>query len=375
MFKRVISKSSPIYIFIAILVILSFSLSIASGQVDSVPEIQQKLSAISEEERQILQDLFILLQEIEAIEFEEEEISNEIEIINKEIDSLEKKISDGTIIYDNMKEDLKQVLRSYQRMGAGSYLKIILESDGLTNLIRRINIIRDVTNNTGKLLENLDESKEELEIEKSKLTEKILSLEEKQNQLSESMKRKLQAKNNMEEYLASMDEERWYYEEYLNNIQLVWNELKVTFANAVNELNQMIEKGDLPPDAMKVSLTISGIKGSIDEITFNEIIAEHTSFSNIDFNFSPEKIKMMLSEENLTLIGTFTIVDGNKLKFEVNEGEFYGMALEFSSIDELFRQGHIVFDLKPMIGSTVIRSIKILDGYIELLAIPSLSNS
>ncbi|TAH59814.1 MAG: hypothetical protein EWM52_10270 [Methanosarcina mazei] len=81
----------------------------------------------------------------------EKELVLETEAIRKEIEDLEKAIAQEELVYEKKKESLKQVLKSYQRMGPGSFLEIILDSDSLSTFLQRMNILRDLARNTEML--------------------------------------------------------------------------------------------------------------------------------------------------------------------------------------------------------------------------------
>jgi len=153
-----------------VFVLTIFTSSISSGEEDSYSKTKEKLTGISEDERGVLQNLFLLVQEIEEMEREENKISKEIYLVKEEIKTMEVMIVGEETAYEKKRDVLKQVLNSYQRKGAGSFLEIILDSDNLTDFLRRVNTLRDLTGDTGELLEQLKESKEKLSIEKEKLS-------------------------------------------------------------------------------------------------------------------------------------------------------------------------------------------------------------
>lgn len=372
MFKTGKIKSFLVYSLAIAFVLMIFYTSMFAEQPEPFLKIQEKLAGISEEERKILQNLFAQVQEIEALERQEAEIAREIKTINRDIESLEVKIEGEEIAYEKKREDLKLVLKSYQRKGPGSYLEIILDSDSLTTFLRRVNILRDLTRNTGALLELLEESRDKLAAEKAKLTEKLVLVEEKQKQLKESLTKKLQLKEEMEAYLASLKEERVFYQGYLADVQKMWEELKRLFPETAKEFSNIIEEGNLPVDALKISFSFFSIKGSIDEKTFNDIVAGHPKLPEMVFDFSPDRMEMKVPEKNLVLSGKFDILEEHILKFEVKEGNFYGMPLEPEAIEDLFREGDLVLDLKPLLGRNILHSVEIQDGNLELIIKPVL---
>lgn len=361
-----------IFSLIFLLIIIAFSSITVIGQDDNFSGIKQKLTAISDEEKEVLQNLFALVQEIEVMEKEGKKISQEIELLNNEIERAEAEISNKEKEYDNKLDSLEEILISYQRKGPGSYLETILDAENLTMFLRRLNLLRDLTRGLGELLDSIDESKKSLFSERTKLGEKLVLLEDKNKQLRISLDKKSQLKNDMESYLESLQEERQYYEDYLTNIQQMWSKLKPLFADITKSFSSIIEDGNLPEDAIDMSFSIFGIKGTISEETFNSIVAQHPLLPEMTFSFEPDKVTMYLPEENLILLGKFIISENSNLKFQIEEGSFYGMPLESALIDELFEEGYLELNLKPLLGDSSLRSVEIKDGQIELLIIPKL---
>lgn len=350
---------------IALFCILSWAnLVLVQGQ--PFPEIHEKLIGISKEEKEVLENLFVLMQEIEGIEIEEGKLAQDIDKINKEIKDLEVTIVDEEKIYEKNKEGLKQVLKSYQRMGPGSYLEIILNSDNLAMLLRRINTLQDITRNTGQLLKLIESSKDKLLKVKTNLTDKLTLIEEKQEHLGEALSKKIQLKEDIEEYLASLEDEREYYQEYLSNLQQMWNQIGSTLSDAVKELSRIIAEEELPADALKLSFSLFSIKGSIEEKTFNDIVKKYSKLPDMIFSFSSEKMVLELPDNNLILKGKLVVSGENTLEFKVEEGSFYGMPLENWAIEELFQENKLVLNLKPLLEGNKLRSVEIKQGYIEL---------
>lgn len=364
-------KSGKLDIFLAFGLTIAFVLAIfcgniVNGQADPFDIIEEKLNGISEEEKGILQDLFALAQEIESMERTEKELGQEIEAINGEINSLEAAIEVEAAAYAKKQEGLKQVLKSYQRLGPGSYLEILLDSDSLTTFLRRLNTLRDLTRDTGELLEQLEANGEKLSVQKSKLSEKLKLVEQKKQQSKAALDKKLKLKENEESYLAALKGEREFYQEYLSDIQQMWGELKPIFRQAASEFSDIIEEGNLPQDALKVTFSFFNAEGTIDEIVFNEVISEQSDLPKMIFDFQPGKIEISLPEQKLVLTGSFAALEGHILKFQAEEGSFYGMPLEPGSIEELFKEGDLSVDIKPLLGRNTLQAVKSQEGYIEL---------
>lgn len=364
-----IDKIKPLVIssLAMVLILVLFSTSATAGQTDPFSEIKDKLSGISEEEKEVLQNLFTLAQEIELMETEEKKLAQEITAINKEIKGLEATIAEGELAYDKKQESLKQVLKSYQRMGPGSYLEIVLDSDSLSTFLQRVNLLRDLTRNTGELLDQLEARGGELLKGKAKLSEKLALVEDKQKRSIEALAKKVELKRSKEEYLSSLKGEREQYQKQLADIQQMWNELKPLFSDAAKEFSRIIEKDSLPFDAIRITFSIFEIRGAIDDKIINKVVSEQSSLPNMVFAFHPGKVEISLPEKYLVLSGTFVILDGHNLKFQAQKGSFYGMELSPGSLEELFSEGDLVLDIEPLLSGNVIHGLEIKEGYIEFI--------
>ena len=363
--------SSKLKLILALSLVITFTsalfcTSTVVGQAEPPSGIQEKLIGISTEEKKVLQTLFTLSQEITVMAAQEKELALDIDKANQELISIEASIADEEVNYIKKQEALKRVLKIYQKMGPGSYLEIIMGSDSLSTLLRRINTLRDLTRNTGELLETLEVSKDKLTLDRGKLVEKLTLIKEKQEQAKEALANKLKLQKDVETYLTSLKQESKFYEEQLANIKTMLDELKPLLAKAAKEFSSIISDGSLPQDALKMKVSLFNIKGTIDQKTFNDIISKQANLSRMVFKFNTDEIEISIPEKNLVISGAFIIRDENILGFQAQKGSFYGMPLESEYIKELLGEEGIALDFKPLLGKNTLQSIKLLDGYIEL---------
>jgi peptidoglycan hydrolase CwlO-like protein len=336
------------------------------GRVDNPSVIQQKLGAVSEKERKVLQELFKLTQEIEIAEAEEKAIAKELETLHTEISSFDVRIKAEEDSYAKKQEGLKQVMKTYQRMGAGSFLEIIMDSDSLTTFLRRVNILRDFTRKTGELLEQIEESKNKLALEKKNLNEKLLLVEKKQQEASESLAKKLSLKKEQEDYLTSLKGEREFYKHQLLALKEEMNDIKAFLASTTDKFSKIVEAGSFPQETLKIDISFSGIKGIIEDKALNEAIQTQADFPKIVFAIHPEKTEMSFPDKNLRVSGNFIIDDGHILKFIAEEGSILGMTMETEYVKELFSSGEFTMDLEALLQGNTLETIAAKEGYIEL---------
>jgi len=364
-------KSINIFIVLSLvfsIIFLMLSGNIITDAANSVAEMQEKMDAISSEEKEILQSLFAMTKEIEEQEREEKNIVIEIEAANIEIKKITQEIVNIENSYINKRDDLKQVLRSYQRNGPGSYIQIILESKNLTTFLRRLNLLRDLTHNTENILKELDISEKKFALEKVNKVEILAATEKKLLQLREVINKKLLLKEEKEKYFLTLKEEREKYQEYLTNMQQQWEELRPLFANATKEFSRILEAGNLPDDAFDLSFTINGLRATIDEKTINSMLNSYSQarLPKMLFSLHTDKLVVNIPEKNLVLEGIFSIKSDYALMFKPTTGSFYGMALKPGAIEELMLDGDLILDFKPILGNNTLKFIKLNEGSIEL---------
>lgn len=353
-------------IFFLLVAILMLPTNIVFGVEGPFAEIREKMASLSEAEQESLQNLFISTQQIEELEKEAARMARDISIKNEEIEGLKVSIAEEEIAYSQTKEDLKQVLKSYQRMGTGTYLEIILNSDSLAMLLRRVNILRDLTRNTGKLMELLEDTQITLSTEKTNLAEKIRWLEENQQQLQASLTKKQQLREEQENYLASLKDKREYYQKNLADLQQNWDSVKTSIPAIIQELSKIIDEGNIPLEQLKITFNLTTIKGAIDEETFNNIISGNPLLPKIKFSFYPGRVEISMPDKELVLAGHFVIQEAHTIKFQVKEGSFYGIPLDPGAIEDLFLKGDLKFDLKLPMSNYILDSINTTEGSLEL---------
>ena len=355
------------FILSSLAIVFLFSmLFINMANADPFSEVKGKLSGILKEQSQVLQKLFLQVQKIEQAENEANSRARDIEKVRTEIEGLQKLIKSEESEYANKKEDLKQVLTVYQRMGPGSYLEILLKSDSLPDLVRRINILRDLTRDTGGLLDEITNIRKKQLEDHAKLSARLSLMEDRQKALQQVIDKEKQAKEELEHTLASLKEKRGQYQQYLDSLQKAWGELKPFFSKAAKDFSDQIQNGGFPPDSVKITFGLFGIKASIEDKTINDIIAKDPRFNHMTFRFTPDKVEITIPDKNLNLKGKFVISEKACIKFEAEEGSFFGMPLEAASIKELFNQGDLMLDFSSQLGDGSLGSLVINEGSLDL---------
>lgn len=345
------------------------------GEVQQIDEFQDKLNGITEEEKVVLNDLFTLTQEIEEIEIEEENLQKEIDVLTMKKAKLVTSINEDQKKYDRQLSILKKVLVSYQRKGPASYIDTLLSSGNLRTFIQSVHILRDLTHNVNQLLRTLEEEKENLIKEKDRLKENVVLLEQKQDELNVTLTKKISVKEKQEAYLGSLKEEKEYYQNQLNNLEQMWTDCKAIFSDLVVEFSRIISEGKFTIDDINLTFEFPAMKGSINEETFNKILKENSKLPNMQFDFSNDKVEIVIPDMYIRLTGEFIIEDQSILKLVIKEGTFYEIPLNTASLEELFGGQTILIDFKQITKNLVlmdynIESVGLEEDQLEFTIIP-----
>lgn len=346
-----------------------------SSEVKQIQQVKEELQGISEEEVEVLTELFILSQEIIETEQAIERITTQIGEEAEKVVTLEEQINQTEERYDDQLNILEKVLIYYQRSGPASYLEMLLSADSLTDFLKTIHVMKDMSRNVNDLLVDLEESKLHLEEDKRRLEEQLLVLEEKKDELEEPLLRKRALKAEQEAYLDSLKDKKEIYRKQLEMIEQTWEECKLLFPSIVSEITKIVNEGYLTTDDLSIVLGFTEIEGTLYADDLNYILAEYSDLQEVTFTFSENQVVIDVPELSLVLEGVFVIEGKTGMRLEIHSGTFYQLPLEQSSIDELFQAGDVVIDFKTLAGDMLLidfemKTLEMMDGYMDFTIRP-----
>lgn len=164
-------------------------------------EIDEKQGELSEQEKKKTSlDLQItaLMEDIDSTEALVDKKQAQIDEASAKIDELSGKIEEN-------KEQLKERLRVMYEYGTTSYLDIILEAKGLSDLFTRVSVVKDIIEHDNTLINQYVSSKNEVEQAKSELVEEKKEQEESLALLSNKKSALQTAKNEREAVIAELE--------------------------------------------------------------------------------------------------------------------------------------------------------------------------
>lgn len=360
-----------IFVFTNIFACLSFSDgeddNNTSSNTDSViDEAEYRLLGITEEERNVLEELFAEQKKIELLEYQEIALEEELQSLEKEIISIEESIVAQKELYEKNKEALKNVLKAYQRSGSNTFLQIILKSKNIGDFTTRVNTLRELSKNTGALLSDMEETKAFLDMSMMAIEDKERSIRSSKDELQNSKEEIVELTVKLEEKLDQLKDDKDKYAKYLENLKLIWNESSEVIGDAMDELSDAVNNGILSESIITLDISFFDVKGTILENDLNQMLSKNELLSDIEFEFRDDYIELMIPSKNLTLYGKFVIEEPNVIVLEIERGEFLGMELGKNSIDELFKNGMMTIDMRQILGKSKLQEISVYEDRVEL---------
>mgnify|MGYP000511428723 FL=1 len=169
---------------------------------------QKKLENIKNQQASNAEKMKLLSSQAEAISSQLDVLNSQLSVLNadiadydREISALDKKIADAQSKIDEIdadisatQEKISERLRATYMAGSSSWIEILLESDSISSLLLRIQLLASVTENDNKLISKLEKQIEELNAAKAELDKDKKALEEKRSLLVEK-KSELDSKN------------------------------------------------------------------------------------------------------------------------------------------------------------------------------------
>lgn len=169
---------------------------------------QKKLENIKNQQASNAEKMKLLSSQAEAISSQLDVLNSQLSVLNadiadydREISALDKKIADAQSKIDKIDSDIaatqekiSERLRATYMAGSSSWIEILLESDSISSLLLRIQLLASVTENDNKLISKLEKQIEELNAAKAELDKDKKALEEKRSLLVEK-KSELDSKN------------------------------------------------------------------------------------------------------------------------------------------------------------------------------------
>jgi|GEM_PF-443757 len=333
------------------------------------PVAQETLEAIENlnaEELTLLSELFETASQIDQLDAEMAVIQNDIKTLGGQIEEKQFQINESAQAYGTVRDTLGGILKSQQRAGAASNLEIILNATSLKDLLRRLNLLRELSRKTDGLMQETQAARLRLEEEKAALSVLFAAQKAKEAELTATLQSLAEAQTTLESQLQALASDRAFYEANLNRLDQSWSAFKPVFTEAVTALSEMLESGDVPAGTVELEFSPSGVKGRITEGKFNAAVSQRQDLPELRFDFTPNGVLMTFVKDQAELQGHFEIVDERLLAFKVESGTYQGVSMSIAALEDLVSRGTLTFDLSGTLGKSTLRRIVHEDGAIAL---------
>lgn len=333
------------------------------------PVAQETLEAIENlnaEELTLLSELFETASRIDQLDAEMAVIQNDINALGGQIEEKQFQINESAMAYDAIRDSLGEILKSQQRAGAASNLEIVLNATSLKDLLRRLNLLRELSRKTDTLMQETQAARLRLEEEKAALSVLFAAQKAKEAELAVTLRSLAEAQTVLESQLQALASDRAFYEANLNKLDQSWSAFKPVFTESVTALSEMLESGDVPVGTIELEFSPSGVKGRITDDKFNAAVSGRQDLPELRFGFTKKGVLMTFVKEKAELQGYFEIVEDRLLAFKVERGTFQGVSMSKAALEDLVSRGTLTFDLSGTLGKSALRQITHEDGEITL---------
>ncbi|NMA54945.1 MAG: peptidoglycan DD-metalloendopeptidase family protein [Firmicutes bacterium] len=196
-------------------------------------EVERKKEATSKQLDQIKKQEQSLTAELNKLDRQLEQAENELAVLNKKIQDTETKLHQTEAELKKTEEELQEQtdilgerLRAMQENGAVTYLEVLLSSGDFSDLLNRLDLLKEIVAQDVALMESIEQKRAEVAAKKMALEQKqaeLLSLHgsvRTQKQTIESRSRE------RAEILARIKNDKQAYEQALNELERTSRELE-----------------------------------------------------------------------------------------------------------------------------------------------------
>ncbi len=359
---------------ISLVVIPSYSLSNSNTSDNnendtlstSTAESNLQIDQLKTLEADLLLQLHTQQMGIDASKVEIKQIEEDIVIKQGQVLQLEIQIEESNTTLQASKEALANVLITYQKTGVGSQLELLLSSESLSDFLQRLSIFKEMNLQASIMLEELKTNRETLEAKKIKQNLLLTKLDEQKKAKTSALSEMQSKEKDLSEQLSALANDRHKYEEALAIMQMQWDEAILIFPKMTKVFTQIISSGNFTENSLEMDISLFGVSATLHEKTFQDILNAEKKWPKSNFRFKKDEILLDLPEYDLSLSGTFIIVDGAKLVYEVASGTQGGTQLEKIQIEQLSKSGPLSFNITPLLQGGTISKIKVQDGIVVL---------
>lgn len=176
-----------------------------SNQEEYLKTLQTNIEYTQHQLDNLNEQISVIESQITDVENTVKNLEKEIDKLNTDIDSTDAKIKQDKKKVKETYKNLSARLRSAYVSGSDSNLKLLLGSENVTAFLRRLELMKIVSENDQKLINDLKADAQILELSKSSLRERTSILDEKRETIKEDNKYLYEKRNELRTKKASLD--------------------------------------------------------------------------------------------------------------------------------------------------------------------------
>ena len=207
------------------------------GQVsDKIDDVKEQQKEVEQKKSEAQQQVEKLNAQIDSYENEIDKLEIQIEDANKKIEESEKQLKENQEQYDEQQKTLEQRLVATYEAGEMSFLDVILNSNGLVDMISNYYLVSEIVEHDTELLEEIEakkqaieQAKKQIEDGKRELTNAKTTKESKAAQLKTAEKEKSAYVKELTQEEAKLESELKELKSYESSISSKIKKMQATY--------------------------------------------------------------------------------------------------------------------------------------------------
>ena len=193
---------------------------------NSINKAKEKLNDIKSEKTATLGDIDNLDSQLEKVQAELDKLQTELNLTIDVLNKSEQELKEANETKEKQYENLKKRIRFIYQGGASSYLEVLLNSDNILDLVRRIEYINSIMEHDNTLLERYKETEELIlkKVEEIKKVKENIEVLKKENENKKSQITKVMSEK--ETVLKKLASDESAYQQQIKDLEKANKEIE-----------------------------------------------------------------------------------------------------------------------------------------------------
>ena len=207
-----------------------------------ITNAQSNLKEVQKEKSQAMSEVEELDNKITSYETQIDELESKISTLNNDIASAEEQIKQAESDYEKNDALLAERLILMYEDGNTSYIDFLLSSSGLTDFLSKFYMISELASYDTDLLEQINNKKQEIQVQKDKLESNKRDLASSKNQILKTQTELETAKSEKNKQVAQLSGEEKEIQSKIDQLKADNKQIDAQIAAAQAKIQKEIEK-------------------------------------------------------------------------------------------------------------------------------------